>query len=199
MAPRRPSLPRRCPGEASERQGRLTLRHRRAGRNHQQPWGWRASRRLPTVKSVVPPSSGCPPGIADVCGAPSVACLQSVCKQIPMTWHPAGANVRWVARTPALSEEIAPGSADGLGFVRTGAMKPSRRWWALAVLCVPLLITSLDNTVLNVVLPTLVRRLHATTSQLQWIVDAYVLVFGGLMLVAGSLADRVGRKLTFLT
>ncbi len=75
---------------------------------------------------------------------------------------------------------------------------PSRRWGALAVLCVPLLIVSLDNTVLNVVLPTLVRKLNATTSQLQWIVDAYVLVFGGLMLVAGSVADRVGRKRTFL-
>ncbi|MGA2321610.1 MAG: DHA2 family efflux MFS transporter permease subunit [Solirubrobacteraceae bacterium] len=73
-----------------------------------------------------------------------------------------------------------------------------RRWWVLAVLCVPLLIVSLDSTVLNVVLPTLVRKLHATTSELQWIVDAYVLVFGGLMLVAGSLADRVGRKRTFL-
>ncbi len=66
------------------------------------------------------------------------------------------------------------------------------------MLCVPLLIVSLDTTVLNVVLPTLVRKLHATTSELQWIVDAYVLVFGGLMLVAGSLADRVGRKRTFL-
>jgi EmrB/QacA subfamily drug resistance transporter len=66
------------------------------------------------------------------------------------------------------------------------------------VLCVPLLIVSLDNTVLNVALPTLVRKLNATTSQLQWIVDAYVLVFGGLMLVSGSLADRVGRKWTFL-
>ncbi len=69
---------------------------------------------------------------------------------------------------------------------------------ALGVLCVPLLIVSLDNTVLNVVLPTLVRELHANTSELQWIVDAYVLVFGGLMLVAGSLADRIGRKRTFI-
>jgi EmrB/QacA subfamily drug resistance transporter len=68
----------------------------------------------------------------------------------------------------------------------------------MAVLCVPLLIVSLDNTVLNVVLPTLVRKLHATDSQLQWIVDAYVLVFGGLLLAAGGLADRVGRKRTFL-
>ncbi len=66
------------------------------------------------------------------------------------------------------------------------------------MLCVPLLIVSLDSTVLNVVLPTLVRKLHATTSELQWIVDAYALVFGGLMLVAGSLADRVGRKRTFV-
>ena len=73
-----------------------------------------------------------------------------------------------------------------------------RRWLALAVLCVSLLIVTLDNTVLNVVLPTLVRDLHATDSQLQWIVDAYVIVFAGLLLVAGSVADRVGRKRTFL-
>ena len=97
----------------------------------------------------------------------------------------------------------APTETDGDREAPPGAtpqpgIEGSRRWWALAVLCVPLLIVSLDNTVLNVVLPTLVRKLHATTSELQWIVDAYALVFGGLMLVAGSLADRVGRKRTFL-
>ncbi len=74
-----------------------------------------------------------------------------------------------------------------------------RRWAALAVLCVALLIVNLDNTVLNVALPTLVRDLHATDSELQWIVDAYVMVFAGLLLVMGSLADRVGRKRVFLT
>ena len=74
----------------------------------------------------------------------------------------------------------------------------SRRWIALAVLCISLLIVSLDNTVLNVALPTLVRDLHATSSQLQWVVDSYVIVFAGLLLVAGSLADRIGRKRTFL-
>ena len=63
--------------------------------------------------------------------------------------------------------------------LRPAPSNSSRRWLALAVLCVPLLIVSLDNTVLNVALPTLVRKLHATESQLQWIVDAYVLVFGG--------------------
>jgi EmrB/QacA subfamily drug resistance transporter len=70
-----------------------------------------------------------------------------------------------------------------------------RRWWTLAVLCLSLLIISLDNTVLNVALPTLVRDLNATSSELQWIVDAYVLVFAGLLLTAGALGDHYGRKL----
>ena len=81
----------------------------------------------------------------------------------------------------------------------SAAAPDGRRWIALAVLCVSLLMVVLDNTVLNVVLPTLVRQLHATTTELQWIVDAYVIVFAGLLLVAGSIADRVGRKRTFVT
>ena len=51
---------------------------------------------------------------------------------------------------------------------------------------------------LNVALPTLVRDLHATSSQLQWIVDSYAMVFAGLLLVGGTLADRFGRKRFFL-
>ena len=70
----------------------------------------------------------------------------------------------------------------------------ARRWWILAVLCLSLLIIVLDNSILNVALPTLVRKLHASTSELQWIVDAYTLVFAGLLLAAGSLSDRYGRK-----
>jgi EmrB/QacA subfamily drug resistance transporter len=69
-----------------------------------------------------------------------------------------------------------------------------RRWWILGVLCLSLLVIGLDNTILNVALPTLVRELHATDSQLQWIVDSYVLVFAGLLLTAGSLSDRFGRR-----
>jgi MFS family permease len=60
------------------------------------------------------------------------------------------------------------------------------------------LIINLDNTILNVALPTLVRELHATSSQLQWIVDSYAMVFAGLLFVGGSLADRFGRKSFFL-
>jgi EmrB/QacA subfamily drug resistance transporter len=67
----------------------------------------------------------------------------------------------------------------------------------LAVLCVSLLIVSLDSTILNIALPALVRALSATESQLQWIADAYSCTFAGLLLVAGSLGDRVGRKKVF--
>ncbi|MFE2064308.1 MFS transporter [Streptomyces sp. NPDC059467] len=70
---------------------------------------------------------------------------------------------------------------------------------ALLVLCVSLLIVTLDNTILNVALPTLVREPDASTTRLQWIVDADALVFAGLMLAAGSSADRFGRRRVFVT
>ena len=70
-----------------------------------------------------------------------------------------------------------------------------RRWWALLVLSLSLVVIGMDNTILNVALPTLVRDLDATASQLQWIVDSYVLVFAGLLLTMGALGDRFGRKL----
>ncbi len=69
-----------------------------------------------------------------------------------------------------------------------------RRWGILAVLCISLFIAVVDNTIVNVALPTLSRDLNASTSQLQWIVDAYSLVFASLLLVGGSLGDRFGRK-----
>ncbi len=69
-----------------------------------------------------------------------------------------------------------------------------RRWWTLGVLSLSLLIISLDNTILNVALPTLSEDLDASSSQLQWIVDIYILVFAGLLLTAGSLGDRYGRR-----
>src|SRR6516165_3948659 len=69
-----------------------------------------------------------------------------------------------------------------------------RRWWILAVLCFCLLVVSIDNTILNVALPTLVEELHASASQLQWIVDAYTLVFASLLLTAGTMGDKFGRR-----
>ena len=73
--------------------------------------------------------------------------------------------------------------------------RPSgRRWWILGVLSLCLLVISLDNTILNVALPSIEGDLGASASQMQWIVDSYVLVFAGLLLTAGSLGDRFGRK-----
>ena len=69
-----------------------------------------------------------------------------------------------------------------------------RRWWTLAVLCLSLLIVFVGNSSLNVAIPTLSRELHATTSQLQWVVAAYSLVFAGLLFSTGALGDRFGRK-----
>jgi EmrB/QacA subfamily drug resistance transporter len=69
-----------------------------------------------------------------------------------------------------------------------------RRWLTLGVLCLSLLVVGIDTSILNVAIPTLIRELDATPAQLQWIVDSYVLVFAGLLLTAGKLGDRFGRK-----
>jgi EmrB/QacA subfamily drug resistance transporter len=69
-----------------------------------------------------------------------------------------------------------------------------RRWWILVALSVSLLIVIIDDTIINVAIPTLQRELGASASALQWIVDAYIVVFAGLLLTMGSLGDRFGRK-----
>jgi len=69
-----------------------------------------------------------------------------------------------------------------------------RRWWVLAVMSVGTLIVFLDDTVVNTALPRISVDLGASTSGLQWVVDAYVLVLAGLLLLCGSLGDRYGRK-----
>jgi EmrB/QacA subfamily drug resistance transporter len=69
-----------------------------------------------------------------------------------------------------------------------------RRWKTLGVLSLSLVIIGLDNTILNVALPTLQAEFGASASKLQWMVDSYLLVFAGLLLVFGTLGDRFGRK-----
>jgi EmrB/QacA subfamily drug resistance transporter len=71
--------------------------------------------------------------------------------------------------------------------------KQRLRWWTLAVVSVTLIISALDETIINVALPTLQRDLDASASGLQWTVNAYVLAFGGLLLIMGGLGDRFGR------
>ncbi len=69
-----------------------------------------------------------------------------------------------------------------------------RRWLILPVLCLSVFLVVVDNTIVNVALPSLSRDLGASTTQLQWIVDAYSLAFAGLLLAGGGIGDRLGRK-----
>src|SRR2546425_8687580 len=78
--------------------------------------------------------------------------------------------------------------------LRPGAAGSRRKGAILFALCLAALIINIDVTIVNVTLPSLVRELGATTTNLQWVVDAYSLVFAALILAAGSLSDRVGRK-----
>ncbi len=79
------------------------------------------------------------------------------------------------------------------------AQEYERRWWTLGVLCISLVMIVMANASLNVALPTLAESLDTGASGLQWIVDAYALVFAGLLLTAGSLGDRYGRRLALNT
>jgi EmrB/QacA subfamily drug resistance transporter len=74
----------------------------------------------------------------------------------------------------------------------------ARRWQALVVLAISLLVISVGNTILNVALPTIQEELDASSSELQWIVDSYMLLYAGLLLAAGTLGDRFGRRRALL-
>lgn len=73
-----------------------------------------------------------------------------------------------------------------------------RRWWILAVLCTSLFVIVLDNTILNVAIPSITDQLGASTAQIQWTLNAYTLVLSGLLITAGGLSDRLGRKRALL-
>ncbi|MEO5679120.1 MAG: MFS transporter, partial [Acidimicrobiales bacterium] len=89
-----------------------------------------------------------------------------------------------MAGSPAAAGAWAP--ADQRSF--------DRRWKVLAVLCTSLVVVIVGNTALNVAIPTIQRDLGASQTALQWMVDAYGLVFAGLLLTAGAIGDRFGRK-----
>jgi len=77
-------------------------------------------------------------------------------------------------------------------------MATNRRWLALVAIALATFMTYLDNNVVNVALPSIQRNLHLTISGLEWIASAYILVFAGLLLVGGRLADAVGKRVAFL-
>src|SRR6516225_3720070 len=81
-----------------------------------------------------------------------------------------------------------------VGMNGIGGGRGPGRWWALAAIVVSGLVIGLDTTILVTALPTLAEKLGASTSDLQWISTAYTLALGGLLLPAGVLGDRLGRK-----
>src|SRR3954462_7764839 len=83
-------------------------------------------------------------------------------------------------------------------MVRMPELSHRRRMLVLAICCMSLLIVSLDVTILNVALPSMQDELHASTAGLQWTIDAYTLVLASLLMLAGSTADRIGRKRVFM-
>src|ERR1700678_1646350 len=87
---------------------------------------------------------------------------------------------------------VAPSTAPSASTSPSRAQE--RRWWILPVLCLSVFLVVVDNTIVNVALPTLNRHLGASISSLQWIVDVYSLAFAGLLLAGGGIGDRLGRK-----
>src|ERR1700726_4585068 len=80
-----------------------------------------------------------------------------------------------------------------------GAQSDRRRWLALGVLCLGQLMMVLDSTIVNVALPSIQHDLHFTQSNLTWVIDGYLITFGGFLLLAGRVGDLIGRKRVFLT
>jgi EmrB/QacA subfamily drug resistance transporter len=79
-----------------------------------------------------------------------------------------------------------------------GFVNERRRWVALIVVCFAMLMNTLDQTIVNVALPTIQRDLHFTQASLAWVIDAYLITFAGALLLAGRLGDLIGRKRVFL-
>src|ERR1700719_1668201 len=105
------------------------------------------------------------------------------------------------AQADTLPAAAGPARAD---TVPAGAPEPSssaerRRWLALAVLCLGQLMMVLDATIVNVALPSIQHDLHFTQSNLTWVIDGYLITFGGFLLLAGRVGDLIGRKKVFLT
>jgi MFS family permease len=80
----------------------------------------------------------------------------------------------------------------------THGIHGTQRWWALLVLCLGVLMIVLDTTIVNVALPSIRQDLHFTETSLVWVINAYMLTFGGFLLLGGRLGDLLGHRRMFL-
>src|SRR3954447_9139491 len=97
----------------------------------------------------------------------------------------------------ALTRWLTRGNPEKRRAATIGRVNRRGRLEVLAICCMSILLVSLDNTIVNVALPSIHRHLGASLSQLQWIVDAYTVVLASLLILCGSIADRIGRKRVF--
>jgi EmrB/QacA subfamily drug resistance transporter len=97
-----------------------------------------------------------------------------------------------------VTTERVPSTQPPTGIGRLRLNEGNRRWWTLGAMCFALFMIMLDNTVVNVALPSIQRSLHASTSSLEWTVNAYTLTFAVLLVTAGRLGDLFGRRRMFL-
>src|SRR5580693_8586435 len=110
--------------------------------------------------------------------------------------HPAEqAYTAELARAERAQASAEPSASGGSAEER----RERRRWIALAVLCLGQLMMVLDATIVNVALPSIQRDLHFSQGNLTWVIDGYLITFGGFLLLAGRMGDLVGRKKVFLT
>nr|WP_240979857.1 MFS transporter [Streptomyces sp. HNM0574] len=114
--------------------------------------------------------------------------------------HPGGGPpheiwyTKWVSTEPSTSTGPTPSTT-----APEPAAPPPRRWWALCVLGLAQLMIMLDGTVVNVALPSLQQQLHLSDGDRPWVLTSYTLAFGGLLLLAGRIADHAGRRRVFVT
>ena len=101
---------------------------------------------------------------------------------------------------PRLGALMSATDIPGNGAHAADAREPDRRrWWVLGVVGLAQLMIVLDITVMNIALPSAQRALHFSNADRQWVITAYALTFGSLLLFGGRLGDLFGRKVTFLT
>ena len=105
-----------------------------------------------------------------------------------------------VARAERAVEALAHADAQlTAAAAEIASERERRRWIALAVLCLGQLMMVLDATIVNVALPSIQHDLHFSQGNLTWVIDGYLITFGGFLLLAGRLGDLVGRKRVFLS
>jgi EmrB/QacA subfamily drug resistance transporter len=97
------------------------------------------------------------------------------------------------------ARDVASGSAREMASHRQeGRAVPTHKWWTLTIVCIGIFMLLLDITIVNIALPDLVKSLHASFTDLEWVIDAYAISLAALLLIAGSLGDLAGARKVFM-